>query len=133
LPADAAKEWLLVIPYALLEQVEVYLLDMASNQPLYQVTGESARAAAAGTATYYQSFALPNTLEGPVRILVRAESTTSLQVPLEIWSQDYLVQRQVMETLYWGLYFGFLLALIAYNSFLFSSVRDVAYLYYVMY
>src|SRR5690606_8621107 len=104
-----------------------------SNQPLYQVTGESARAAAAGTATYYQSFALPNTLEGPVRILVRAESTTSLQVPLEIWSQDYLVQRQVMETLYWGLYFGFLLALIAYNSFLFSSVRDVAYLYYVMY
>ncbi len=130
LPPDATKQWLLVIPYPLLEQVEVYLLDVASNQPLYQLDGENASAAAA---TYYQSFALPNNREGPMRILVRAKSTTSLQVPLEIWSQEYLAQRQVMETLYWGLYFGFLLALIAYNSFLFTSVRDVAYLYYVMY
>ncbi len=150
LPAlPAGVRYHVAIPYPLLEQVEVHVLPTAAVSALAVVhadqdpeaTHARREALAAITAlrppsmpSHNPVFLLPDVHEGDARtLLVHASSTTSLQVPLELWSEDYFYRRQVTETLLWGLYFGTLLALFAYNLFVFYSVRDRAYVYYVLY
>lgn len=126
-PAIQHEIWHLVIPYPLLEQVDLFLL----RDGRYQVF--TADAVAVDMRSHYRHFSLPQTGGQPVDLLLRVQSFTSLQIPLELWTQDFLINRQSVESMIWGLYFGVLLALLAYNAFLFASMRDVAYLYYVLY
>jgi EAL domain-containing protein (putative c-di-GMP-specific phosphodiesterase class I)/GGDEF domain-containing protein len=122
------------VPYPLLEQVTIFIVE---HSPIDNERSDSAfivtELSSPLLPTHKHVFNLPDNLQDNLSLLVHAASTTSLQVPLELWSEHYFYQRQVSETLLWGLYFGTLLALFAYNLFLFYSVRDNAYFYYVFY
>lgn len=126
-PALQNESWHLVIPYPLLEHADLYLL---REGRYHSVAAESITAE---VRSHYQHFPLPRSDSQPLDLLLRVESFTSLQIPLELWTQGFLINRQSVESMIWGLYFGVLLALMAYNAFLFASMRDVAYLHYVLY
>ena len=66
-------------------------------------------------------------------LIIRAQSHTAMQVPLELWSGEDLQTRQNHEMLLWGIYFGILVGLMAYNGFVWYSVRDRSYGWYVGY
>lgn len=51
----------------------------------------------------------------------------SINTPVKLW--EYLGQ----ESTLWGIYFGIVLIMVVYNFFLFLSVKDKGYLYYVVY
>lgn len=127
LPANNDQLWYLVIPYPLLEHANLFV---TSGQDMVSVVPDSEDVT---IRSHHLHFAIPANDGAPVTLLLQVKSFTSLQVPLELWSQTYFVDRQNVETLIWGIYFGVLLALIAYNAFLFLSMRDVAYLFYVLY
>ena len=133
LPDEEQQDWHLVVPYPLLEQARLFIFpEQGQAQPL-EVKQQDFRARRSIIRSHNIHFPLPVTLSGPVDLVLRVQSSTSVQVPMELWSQNFLVNRQNIESLIWGLYFGVLLALIAYNSFLFLSMQDPAYLYYVFY
>jgi len=124
----------LVIPYPLLEQVTLYVRDPQSGALLSQFDQSDVQDQQSLLFHFYfMSFPLPDTGGGMLDLVLRVKSATSLQVPLEVWSEHYLVRYQIYETLFWGLYFGVVLALIAFNLFIAWSVWNRAYLYYVLY
>lgn len=67
-----------------------------------------------------------------LRLHVRVQSTSPVQFPVRLWTDVGFQEQQQREILVQGLYFGVMLAMFVYNAFLFLSVRETAYLWYVM-
>ena len=126
-----SARWYLVIPYPLLQKAEAYLVEEQTNQVVWKSDLDSAFNNAEALQSHQINFLLPSLSAKFATLYLRVESNTSLQVPLEIWERKALLSQQNTETLLWGLYFGVLLALSLYNGFLFLSMRDMTYLYYV--
>ncbi len=78
-------------------------------------------------------FFLPETRPDLLRIFIRIQTTSAVQVPLRISTQsDFFLQNQ-RALLMQGIYFGLILAMILYNAFLFFSLREYPYLLYVLF
>ncbi|ROT98199.1 EAL domain-containing protein [Marinobacter sp. R17] len=133
IPHALDQPWYLVIPYPLLEQVDLYLLRDGQLPAFYHTSREETETQREQAQSYQIALPLPQDLSGNVNLVLRAQSASSLQVPVELWSQDRLLDDFSRESLYWGIYFGILGAMATYNLFLFLSIRDPAYGYYVLY
>ncbi|MEK9711194.1 MAG: 7TM diverse intracellular signaling domain-containing protein [Thalassolituus sp.] len=65
--------------------------------------------------------------------LFRVETSSSMQFPMTIWEErDFFVHDQ-NQLLGLGLYYGIMLIMVFYNLFVFFSVREGNYLFYVLY
>lgn len=63
-------------------------------------------------------------------IYLRAESQGSINLPMKVWEKTaYLKQSGDVNQLY-AVYYGIMLAIFAFNLFVFLNLREVAYLYY---
>ncbi|TGN09429.1 hypothetical protein EHS11_12365 [Leptospira ilyithenensis] len=56
-----------------------------------------------------------------------------LPVPIRIFTQERFLQYSYHEQIAFGMYFGVMFVMALYNLFVFFSLKDVAFLYYVMY
>ena len=65
-------------------------------------------------------------------VYLRIRSSFNLQLPLTIYSLDTLNASIGKENFYQGCYFGFVLLIIIYSTFVYFSSRDVIYLYYLL-
>lgn len=132
-PEATEEQWYVVVPYPLLEEAELHILRDGRLPSLYEITREQALQSNKHSHGYSVSLPIPKGLTGNLDLVLRANSSTSLQVPVELWREDYLFDRYMAQSLFWGGYFGILFALVIYNLFLFVSIRDAAYGYYVLY
>ena len=64
---------------------------------------------------------------------LRFENKDRMEFPLTLWSARAFGDNAYREQFILGLYYGILFIMFAYNLFLFFSVRDRPYLYYVLY
>jgi signal transduction histidine kinase/FixJ family two-component response regulator len=64
---------------------------------------------------------------------MRCETTSSMNIPLTLLTSSSLSERISTEQTMLGLYYGILFAMLFYNLFLFASIRDITYLYYVLF
>lgn len=133
IPEPLNRQWYLVIPYPLLEEVDLYIFRDQQSLPFYRTSREESESRRQLPISYQVALPLPRDLQGNVKLVLRARSATSMQVPLELWREDRLLTQFSLRSLYWGSYFGVLSALVIYNLFLFVSLRDSAYGYYVLY
>ncbi|TGN41700.1 EAL domain-containing protein [Marinobacter confluentis] len=133
IPETSSEQWYVVVPYPLLEEAELHILRDGGLPSVHRVTSEQVRQSRRHSNGYSISLPIPRGLTGNLDLLLRADSSTSLQVPVELWREDHLLDRYITQSLSWGAYFGLLSALIIYNLFLFLSIRDGAYGYYVLY
>jgi signal transduction histidine kinase len=71
--------------------------------------------------------------QGKLTAYIRLRSNFALQVPLEIASLEHFNRSSTQQ--YWGLglYFGLMLAMVFYNLFIYFSIRDKAYISYILY
>src|SRR5690606_20569268 len=82
----------------------------------------------------HRNFLVPIEIPGHSEILVvlRAETGGTLKLPLDLWSQPaFFEYDQQALTLQLG-FAGLMLALAIYNFFLWVSIRDSSYLWYVL-
>jgi adenylate cyclase len=78
-------------------------------------------------------FSLPLEKQGTYQVIMRFESQGSLLLPLTLWTKEsYLAEESIKTTLF-GAYFGVMGVVFFYNLFLFLSIRDRSYLYYILY
>jgi len=63
----------------------------------------------------------------------RVESFTQLLVPIKILTRTEARNFESYLNLFYGLYFGIMLVMFFYNLFVFLSIRDNSYLYYILY
>lgn len=64
---------------------------------------------------------------------LKASSDMQLLVPVSIYQKDDLANNLLRFDLRTGIFIGFMLAMLMYNLFLFLSLRDLQYFYYVNY
>ncbi len=64
---------------------------------------------------------------------LKISSRESLQLPIYLGAKDNILNDLKFKDFISGLYVGILMALLIYNLFLFISVRDSSYLYYVVF
>lgn len=83
----------------------------------------------------YQSWGiqLPGNFYEGKDLYLRLESTSALRLPIVIWQPDAFFYHTFWRNMKFGGFYGILLAMLMYNLFLFSSLRDKTYLFYVLY
>lgn len=64
---------------------------------------------------------------------IRIRSAGHIEFALKLWSPDAFFVGSLDSSMLTGLYYGLLGVMILYNLFLFFSIRDLSYLYYVSY
>ena len=79
------------------------------------------------------NFALKLPRGQSVRTLLRVQTESSVQVPIAIYSDHAFLETHQRSQLGLGVYYGVLIGLLLYNLLLFTSVRDPAYLVYVLF
>lgn len=68
-----------------------------------------------------------------VRMALFVKSSSAMQIPVTIWEESRLMEDGQNENFGFGLYYGAMMVMIVYNLFVFLSVRERGYLYYVLY
>ncbi len=131
-PTPRPQERWLEIGYPLLDHIEIYWVK--NGQILKRsVTGDSLPFSQRGFPHYNFLTALHFDPDSRYELYLRVASTSSLQVPLSLWEPEHFDTHDNTALLGYGLVFGALLIIAAYNFFLWFSVRELAYLYYVTY
>ena len=64
---------------------------------------------------------------------MKVDGDETIQLPLVLWEPKALAQHEAYEQYGLGVYFGIIIVMCFYNFFLFLFVRDISYLYYVIY
>ncbi len=68
-----------------------------------------------------------------VDVYLRIETQGPMMVPIELLTQVEAVKDESVLLLFVGLYFGVIIIMLVYNAFIYTSLRDSTYLYYLMY
>ena len=66
-------------------------------------------------------------------IYLKANGTEDLKFPMTFWEEKKLYQHLATRNLVWGIYFGFIILISLYNFFLWLTIKDKTYLFYVCY
>lgn len=133
-PTDAdpaLSQWVLEMRYPVLDHVDFYVTRQGKTQHI--VAGDQNHNPAG--LLQGNTIALPMTIAPGETLVVqaRAESPGSHQFPLHIWNRDDFQQQAERANFTNGMYFGLMLVMILYNFIIFITVRDTAYLYYILY
>ena len=78
-------------------------------------------------------FRLCGRTDEPKTFYLRVRHSRGTQFPAYVGTLQGFMEHFHNEDLIMGIYFGFMLLMIFYNLFIYSSVRDSSYLYYVVY
>ena len=132
-PSPAPRQWLLELAYPPLDHLELYLPDAQGTYRLAQRTGDALPYASRQIRQNNYLFELPLRPGQATTAYLRLHSQGSIQAPLTLWSAQAYLEDQPTRLYVLGMIYGVLLVMLVYNLFLYLSVRDVSYLYYILY
>ncbi|MGJ7517732.1 7TM diverse intracellular signaling domain-containing protein [Pseudomonas baetica] len=129
----AQRTWLLELAYPPLDHLDLYSPDAAGNYQLVRQTGDALPFASREIRQNNYLFNL-NFAPGQSQTLyLRLQSQGSIQAPVTLWSSTAYLEAQPVRLYVLGLIYGVLLGMLVYNLFIYLSVRDTSYLYYIFY
>lgn len=123
---------LLTVDYPLLDHLEIFLVQ-DKNIIKHAVMGD--RMPFHVREVNNRRFVVPVDIpaDGKVQVYFFLRTSSAALLPAFLWQEQDFYQHEVELSLGFGLYFGFIIVMIAYNLFLYFSIRDVSYLYYILY
>jgi len=124
------QEKIIAIHYALLDQIEFFQVESGElvnhflTGDTYPFTQRPLR---------HRDFLFPVSLKQavPVDIYFKINTQGSTQVPIKLWDAEKFTWADQDEQFVKTLYYGMMLVMVVYNFFLFISIREKPYLYYV--
>ena len=69
----------------------------------------------------------------PTSFMIKGQSLFPFQVPISVSAKDKFLEESQLHNLFWGTYMGIMIFAFIYNIFLYFSLRERTYLYYVLY
>jgi hypothetical protein len=108
------------------DRIELLATDTDGGR-IRQVTGDGVPFAQRGYMHRRPAFVLVPA-PGPTTVLLRIATQSTAIVPVRIWHEPDFLTSAASDDRRYGLYFGFLFAILAFNFFLFLAVRDSSYL-----
>lgn len=131
-----SKEWFLEIAYPLLDEVDVYVLvPNNASAPPEKIFRTGDLLPFASRPFEHANFVFPLTLiaHQPITLITRVKSKGAVQFPMTLYSAQKFIEHNNKQTLGFGLYLGIMLVMLLYNFFIYLSVKDPSYFYYVAY
>ena len=116
-----------------LDYLDLYLFDHKGKSLWHNRLGDRVPF---DTRTFAHSH-LVSTLDLPVNtrryLLLRAQGDNVIELPVSLMSATAFNQQDSQVTIFYGLYFGAMIAMFLFNLLIFVSIRDRSYLLYVLY
>lgn len=78
------------------------------------------------------AFKLPLLIEDHHIYFIKLKSISPITIPVKIETYDYFVNDSLRSELLFGICYGVLLIMLFYNFFIYFSIREISYLYYVL-
>lgn len=128
--ATVNSHWFLEIPFPLLDYVALY----SPNQQGYEVvhTGDRSPFSQRDMDTTDFVFKVQPSQQKNIFYL-HIKTQDSLQVPLFLWHESAFPKHYAQSAGLQGIYFGIMVVMVFYNLFIYLSVRERSYLYYISY
>ncbi|MHA6495248.1 hybrid sensor histidine kinase/response regulator [Pseudomonas borbori] len=125
--------WLLELAYPPLDHLDLYVPDERGDFQLALRTGDALPFASRQIKQNNYLFELELQPHQTKRVYLRLESQGSIQAPLTLWAPNAYLEDQPARIYVLGIIYGVLLVMLIYNLFIYLSVRDTSYLYYILY
>jgi len=126
------EKLLLEIAYPLLDEVELFIPDSNKNYKSV-IMGEDMNFSKRLYQYPNYIFDLDITKNHSETYYLKIKGTEQIILPISVNRPSTLWQNITLENLLAGLYLGVIIIMVLYNLFIFFSVRDRSYLYYVIY
>lgn len=123
--------WLLEIPFPLLDYVDLYYPNKHDEYSVIQ-TGDRRPFKQRDLDTTNFVFKLRPQQQNNVYYL-HVNTQDSLQVPLFLWHTEHFPKHNAYVSGLQGIYYGIMIVMVLYNLFIYLSVRELSYLYYIGY
>ena len=130
---SAQRSWLLELAYPPLDHLDLYVPDPSGG---FRLAGRTGDALPFDSRQIRQNNYLFNLNFVPYQqqtLFLRLASEGSIQAPVTLWSSTAYLEAQPVRLYVLGLIYGVLLGMLVYNLFIYLSVRDTSYLYYIVY
>lgn len=131
--SDAPSQWWLEVGSVTLKDLRIYLPD-GNGGWIERQSGELVSFDEGRDHAYRRMlFRLPQLSDQqPSTFYLRSYDPAGNSFPLKVWQLDALQEQAVGENLFLGLIYGVILAMLLYNLFIFLSLHDNAYFWYVV-
>lgn len=129
----AQRTWLLELAYPPLDHLDLYLPDASGDYRLVRETGDALPFASREIRQNNYLFDLAFEPDQQQTVYLRLASEGSIQAPVTLWSSTAYLEDQPVRLYVLGIIYGVLLGMVVYNLFIYLSVRDTSYLYYIFY
>ena len=131
LPENISKDKrFLEIEYPLIDKIDLFTLN-GKSPSLYESTGDLR--SFKDRKLKYRTFIFDTSKFSSNDVLIRFQNDGPMKFPISILSETVFFNNSINEMLTWGFYFGLLVIMVLYNLFVYISVRDKNYLFYVLY
>ncbi|HOV94572.1 MAG TPA: diguanylate cyclase [Spirochaetales bacterium] len=133
--AKMSPEWMLVVRPSfsiILDYVDLYVPSRDGGYEHFS-SGAKVSARPLEPKSRFFVFQLPAEAFGGAPCYLRISSTTDVEVGLTLETGVGFFQNETREYVAYGLLYGILVAMILYSVFLLFSLKDRAYLYYILY
>ncbi len=124
------SHWFLEIPFPLLDYVALYSPDNQGYEVAY--TGDRSPFSHRDMDTTDFVFKI-RPIQEENTFYLHVKTQDSLQVPLYLWHESSFPKHYAQSAGLQGIYFGIMLVMVLYNLFIYLSVRERSYLYYISY
>jgi len=130
--STAPIERLLEIAYPVLDNIDVYIIKSnGTMNTLHLGDKQSYRQRPVD----HSNFVIPIRLEidEEIDVVLRFSTSSSMQIPVTLWETKAMLEQEQNTMIKQGLYYGAMIIMAIYNILIFISVRDINFLFYVMY
>ena len=128
----ASEPSYLRVNYALLDRLDVFWVSDGRVIESYQL-GDTVPFKRRPVNDRVYLFPVDDLNVANAQIYLRVQSQGPLEVPLDVVTYAEFNQRDKLELIWYGAYFGIMLVMFFYNFFIFILIRDVTYFYYLFY
>ncbi|MFT6905120.1 MAG: PAS domain S-box-containing protein [Oleiphilaceae bacterium] len=127
-----ARKWLLELGHPQFEIAEMFTFQKDGS---YKLQTSDIRTPLKDREVRHVNSVFPiETFHGKrLTLYFKLKTSSSFIIPLTLWSADDFIKKVAVEEFANGLFYGCMLVMLLYNFFVYLTVRDVSYLYYVMY
>ena len=131
MPSDCSQDWLLALAWPLLGSIEFFWPEDTRWEKI--TTGAQYPYLSRDVDHHYYVFRLADLSADRPPFFMRVTGDNPMLIALTLWRQESFAHHASNILLLQGMYLGLFTGLILYNLFLYLSLRDTAYLHYVIY
>ena len=132
-PQNYNDRWLLINRYPMLEDIRLYYRDNSGIKFIENKAGLIALSKSKNNSNLEFVSRLPMRKNEINTFYIRVATPSPVIISFEIMSIDTFYNRSSDKQFFFGIMFGIFFLIIAYNTFLYFSIKEKTYLFYVLY